>query len=117
VSKLLTYVGTKNSAGDNELIAAPGAKFRICPVLLYGQNLTTTAQTPYFYDGPQSEGRPILANLQQNQESGAVVNCVFQCDDGQIRQVKLSENKALVANLTNAQNVLFCVWYYIESLP
>ncbi len=114
--RLLTYVGTKNSAGDNELIAAPGSKFRICPVLLYAQNLTTTTQTPYFYDGPQADGRPILPNLQQNQESGVIANCVFHCEHDQVWQIKLTENKPLVANLTNSQNVLFCVWYYIESM-
>ena len=115
MSAILIYSGAPASAGDNTLVAAPGAGSRICPVLIKEQGDTATADKLLLYDGPSASGTKLDTTLAQNQGDGAVLTCIFRCDDGQTRQIKCSENKALVLNKAQAVATNVTVWYYLES--
>ena len=115
MSALLIYSGAPASAGDNTLVAAPGAGTRICPVLVMVQGNTATADTLLLYDGASATGTKLATLLAQNQGDGAVLTCVYRSDDGQTRQIKCSENKALVLNKAQAVATNVTVWYYLES--
>ena len=113
----LTFTsGAASSAGDNTLVAAPGAGLRICPVMIIAQNNTTTADTLILYDGANTDTRKIMTVLAQAQGDGITVNCNFNGDDGETYQIKLTANKALVLNKAQAVATNYSVWYYTESV-
>jgi uncharacterized protein (AIM24 family) len=116
MTSLTVYSAAVSAAGDSTLIAAPGAGLRICPVLIKEQGNTATADTLLLYDGASASGTKLDTTLAQNQGDGVVLNCIFQCDDGKIRQLKLSENKALVLNKAQAVATNVTVWYYTEAI-
>jgi hypothetical protein len=118
MAKLTTYGAVKSAAGDNTIVAAPGAGLRIVPVFLFSQNATATADTGYWYSGPSATGT-LLAGpvLMQNQGEGLVANTVFEdSDSGKTYQVKCGENEALVFNKAQAVGSNIFAWYYIESV-
>lgn len=115
MSALLYYSGAPASAGDNTLVAAPGAGLRICPVSGILQNNTATADTLLLYDGPSSDAKKLMTILAQNQGDGYTGPFQFDCEDGQKRAIKCSENKALVLNKAQAVATNVTLWYYLES--
>ena len=115
MATLTTYSAVVSNAGNNTLIAAPGAGLRIVPVFVLAQNTTTTADTLILYSGPSNTGTKLATVLAQNQGEGIVFDTVFAADDGKVYQVKCGENKALVLDKTQAVATNVTIWYYIES--
>ncbi len=115
MSALSVYSGAPASAGDNTLVAAPGAGLRIVPMFLLIQNNTTTADTGLLYDGASATGTKLFTMLMQNQGDGYTGPCAFVGDDGKIHQIKLTANTALVLNKAQAVATNVTVWYYTES--
>ena len=112
---LLVYSGAPASAGDNTLVAAPGAGLRICPVNIVLQNNTATADTLLLYDGASATGTKLLTLLAQNQGDGYTGPLQFVGEDGLRRAIKLTANTALVLNKAQAVATNVTVWYYLES--
>lgn len=115
MTTLSVYSGAPASAGDNTLIAAPGAGLRIVPVLVILQNNTATADTLLLYDGASATGTKLLTVLAQNQGDGIITQCTFEAENERMKRLKLTENKALVLNKAQAVATNCTIWYYLES--
>lgn len=101
---LLSVTGTKAESGDNTLIAAPGVGNRIVVVSFLLQNETGTSTTLILKDGATAFRRV----LGQNQGDGVAVTYTPG------REKRLSENTALVLNLSGANICGYSVDYFIE---
>ena len=114
MATLSVYSGAPALAGDNPLIAAPGAGKGMVPVFIMLQNNTATADTLLLYDGASATGTKLATVLVQNQGDGLIVNTTFQ---GGFKpyHLKCSENKALVLNKAQAVATNVTVWYYTEA--
>lgn len=115
MAALSVYSGVKSDAGDNTLIAAPGAGKRLVPVFIALQNNTATADTLLLYSGASATGTKLATILVQNQGDGLVVNTVFQGDNNKINHLKCAVDKALVLNKAQAVATNVTVWYYTET--
>lgn len=114
MASLSVYSGVPAAAGDNELIAAPGAGLRIVPVFISLQNATATADVYLLYSDVSATGTKLATVRAQNQGDGIVVNTTFQGDDFKMHQLKCGTNKALVLNKSQAVGCNVTVWYYTE---
>lgn len=101
---LLSVTGTKNGNGDNELIAAPGAKVRIVITSITLQNESTTATTMILKAGSTA----FLRVLGQNQGNGRAL------DLPPGREYRLPLNTALNLNLSGANQCGYTIFYYLE---
>jgi hypothetical protein len=105
---LRSATGTYATSGDNTaLIAAPGAYQRIVIVSFAIQNESATATTLILKDGTVAFRRV----LGQAQGDGVAVTY----PPG--REKRLSENAALVLNLSGANTCGYSVDYFIETVP
>jgi hypothetical protein len=107
---LSVAASTAASSGDNTLVAAPGAGKRLVLVAYTLQNESSTATTMILYDGPSTDAKPIARILGQNQGDG--VSKVLPA--GHMKP--LTENKALVLNLSGANSCGYTAWYYTEDV-
>jgi hypothetical protein len=97
--------GTKNGSGDNSLIAAPGAGWRIVVVAFVIQNESAVATTLILKDGATARFRV----LGQNQGDGLALNL-------SLYPLRLSDNAALVLNLSDANSCGYSVHYFLERV-
>lgn len=96
--------GTKADSGDNTLVAAPAAGYRLVLLYLHVQNETTTATTCLVKHGATTVGRV----LNQNQGDGWLRDfCEYP--------VIMPEATALVLNLSGANSHGFTVEYVTMS--
>jgi hypothetical protein len=113
---LSVYSGAPASAGDNTLVAAPGAGKRIVPVFIALQNNTATADTLLLYSGASSTGTKLLTILAQNQGDGIVASTVFHPDPtGDAYTLACGENQALVLNKAQAVATNVTIWYVVAD--
>lgn len=106
VGQFLSYTqatGTKSSSGDNTLVSAPGAGFRLVVKELVVQNESTTATTVVIKNGATSEWRALLDQYR-------ALSMAFQ----QGEEYRLAANSALVLNLSGANSHGYSVRYRIE---
>lgn len=114
---LSVYSGAPASAGDNTLVAAPGAGKRIVPVFIALQNNTTTADTLLLYSGASSTGTKLLTILAQNQGDGVITSTTFNhAPNGKAYRLACGENLALVLNKAQAVATNVTIWYYLEDV-
>lgn len=98
---------TEADSGDNTIIAAPGSGYRLVITDIQVQNASSTATTVILKNGSTA----VWAVLLQNQ--GDALSVSFDGD----RFWELSENTALVINLSGANSHYVNVYHYIERLP
>jgi len=103
---LTTLTGTKAVSGDNELVAAPGALWRIVVSAFVIQNTTTTATTLILRSGATTNGWSILA---QNQGDGLAMNL------GPMQAWRCNGNEALNLNLSGANTARYTIHYWLEK--
>lgn len=103
---MTTVAGTKAAAGDNELIAAPGANTRLVVSAIMAQNESATATTILLKSGANTKRRALL----QSQGDGVA----WQFPAG--REWKLGANEALNLNLSGANSHGYTVDYYTEAV-
>lgn len=102
---MMTHIsGTKNTSGDNELIAAPGANTRIVVTALTMQNESSTATTMIMKDGSANKFRI----LGQNQGDGLAREFSFR------QEWRLATNSALNFNLSGNNQCGYNVSYFTE---
>lgn len=104
---LLSVSGTTETSGDTTLIAAPGAHHRIVLVAVCIQNESPVATTLILKDGATAFRRVL------GQDQGDGVSIVYTPG----REKRLSENAALVLNLSGANLCGYSVDYFIEVIP
>ena len=95
-----------STSGDTTLVAAPGAGYRIVVTSFVIQNVSSTATTMILQDG-SDETRPCLG---QNQGDGLTQTFAPGSE------WRLTENSALVFNLSGANQCRYTVDYYIEAV-
>lgn len=98
--------GTTSTSGDNTIVAAPGAGYRLVVSELACQLETTTATTYIWKDGVTARRR-VRAGA-----DGDGVYLVFALGS----QWKLAENAALVLNLSGANASGYTVRYRTERI-
>ena len=103
---LTTDTGTVSASGDTTLIAAPGASYRLVVTSFVIQNESSTATTMILKDGSTNKRRV----LGQNQGDGLAM--VFAPGS----EWRLSENAALVLNLSGANQCGYTVDYFTEAV-
>jgi hypothetical protein len=101
----LTVTGTKAEAGDNELIAAPGAGKRIVVSALIVQLEAATATTMILKAGATA----LLRTLAQNQGDGLALHFPPE------RELQLGANAALNLNLSGANSCGYSVIYHVDA--
>lgn len=101
---LLSVTGTKAENGDNTLIAAPGLNYRLVVVSFCIQNESTTATTLILKDGATAWWRVYAKN------QGDGVSITYNPG----REKRLTENSALVLNLSGANTCGYSVDYFLE---
>lgn len=100
----LSATGTKASAGDNEIIAAPTAGYRIVLINLCVQNESAIATTMILKDGATA----IRRVLGKNQGDGVVI--AYPAG----REKRLATATALNLNLSGANSCGYSVDYFVE---
>ena len=104
---LVQISGTKNGSGDNSLVATPGAGYRLVVSAFVIQNESSTATTMQLINGTGGAGWRCLG---QNQGDGLAMNLPAG------RCWKLTENTALILNLSGANACGYSVSYYVEAI-
>jgi len=96
------------SAGDNTIIAAPGAGYRLklLSITLQKEGATATAQTVLSKRGSTTFRRVILTDQAMGYDKTWPVG----------REKRLGENEALIVNLDQAISVGVTVEYEIEAV-
>ena len=97
--------GTKAGAGDNELVATPGAGQRIVVAFWTAQNESAVATTVIMKSGATN----VFRFLAQNQGD------VYGVDFFPGREWNLAENEALNMNLSGANSHGYNVGYWTEA--
>ena len=105
---LTAAVGTAASAGDNTVVAAPGAGLRVVLVEVQLQLEASTATVGLLKDG--AAGATVLRWRGVNDGDGIVKQ--FPID----ARLKLSTNTAAVLNLSGANQVGYTIYYYTEAV-
>jgi len=101
----LTATGTRSAAGDNTLIAAPGAGKQIVISALILQNESATATTMIVKAGATA----VLRCLNQNQGDGLALHFAPE------RELQLGANAALILNLSGANACGYSVIYHVDA--
>jgi len=104
--KLSVVSGTKNSSGDNTVIAAPSAGQCIVLKKVQIQNESTTSTTVLLKTGSTTVYRTLLTS----QGSGVVV------DFDRVEKFQLAPATALVMNLSGANSHNYTIWYTVERM-
>jgi hypothetical protein len=108
VARGLTQIdGTKSESGDNTLVDAPGSEKHIVVCAFAMQNESATATTMRLLDGSGGQGWRCLG---QNQGDGLAINFVSG------REWRLSENTALIFNLSGANQCGYSISYFVEDV-
>ena len=102
---LVSVSSTCATAGDNELIAAPGVGNRIVLTFLQVQNESSTKTTAVVKGAASGFARAVLGG-----------DASFARDYQVGREKKLAENAALNLNLSGANSHGYSVDYHIESI-
>lgn len=103
-----TVNGTGSSSGDNEVVATPGAGYRLVVTTFVMQNESASATTLILRSGTSStNGWRILG---QNQGDGLAM--ALPLGD----PWRLGEDEALNLNLSGANQCGYSVRYYTESV-
>ena len=106
---MLFRQGTAATLGDNTIVPAPGAGFRIVVTGFVLENASATATTMILKDGPNpAAGR--FRRLGQNQGDGLSKD--FHPD----HVWRLTAGNALVLNLSGANTCGYVVQYYTEAV-
>jgi hypothetical protein len=95
-----------NSSGDNTIVAAPGAGFRLRIKYLSIQNETSTSTTLLVKWGETTIGRKVLGS--------ASVGYNYHGERG--NEWLLPANTALIANLSGANAHNYDIQYRVESV-
>lgn len=98
--------GTQAASGDNTLVAAPGAGYRLVVQLWWVQNESSTATTVKVKRGSTDSYRRLLQN------QGDVVGRAYERG----REWRLGENEALVLNLSGANTHGWAAEYWTEAV-
>ncbi len=106
---ITTLAGTAAGSGDNTLIAAPGAGLCIVLVRVQLQNETANETTAILKDG---EGTNIERCIGANKGDG-----IRPPDYSPDARPRCGANKALVLNLSAANQFGYVVHYYLEHVP
>lgn len=105
--KTLTHIsGQVSSSGDNEIVATPGANFRLVVVDFVIQNESNQSVLMKLRSGTDDAYR-VLAQRQAEGLSRHLQPT---------HRWKLGENKALNLNLSAARDVGYCIAYYTEAV-
>lgn len=102
---MLAATGTASTSGDNTLVSAPGAGNRVVLVAVWIQNESTSVTTMILKNGSTAFSRFMAGQ----REMLAPVLPVG-------REFKLSDNAALVLNLSAANSCGYTVFYYTEAV-
>ena len=97
--------GTAASSGDNSLVSAPGAGFRIVVKDIIVQNESSTATTVKLRSGTTDKWRAVLDQYRS-------LSLSFNAGD----EWRLAANEALQVNLSGANSHGYSVRYYIETV-
>ncbi len=97
---------TEAASGDNTVLAAPGADWRIVITDLVVQNESATETTVILKDGTTSIWRGLLQN------QGDALSLSFTPE----RYLKLTENTAFIVNLSAANSHGVSVYYFKENI-
>lgn len=106
VTPLAWATGTAAAAGDNILVAAPGAGKQIVILFLMLQNEGSAATTLILKHGPAAR----LRCLAQNQGDGLALALPPN------REWAVGEDAALVLNLSGANSCGYTVGYVVEAV-
>lgn len=102
---LTTATGTFSSSGDNTAISAPGVGVKIVITALRIQLEASTATTVLIKDGASTTKARVLC-----QQQGDGIDRVYESG----RELRLTNNTALVLNLSGANSVGYSVEYFTE---
>jgi len=102
-----TWNGTRAVAGDNELVATPGAGYRLVVTAFVIQNESTTPVIMRLRSGVTTNGWRCLG---QNQGDGLAMT--FAPDS----EWKLNENEPLNLELSDADTCAVSISYYTEAV-
>ena len=105
---VLVYSGTKSASGDNIVITAPAAGYRIVLISYRVQNVSVISTTATISDG--SGGTEIDGMLLPNQ------GAYFGDELPPGREYRLTEATAFVLNLDGANSHRIMVKYFVEAV-